>query len=101
MRVVQKAGELLSNMHVALVNQFLKALRKKNEISTLTVHGMLLVRKEGAMICKLEMPVVDVSCHFTSELVDHLTLSITLESSMGGLTHDIVCITTRYLLQDF
>jgi len=101
--VVQKVGELLSNMHVVLFKKMLTQSRKKDDVNSFTVHGMLLTRQEGLMLCKLEMPVVDLS----GELIYLVKLSLhkncminfniclTMESSLGGLTKDIICSTIR------
>lgn len=58
---------------------------------------MLLVRQQGTMLCSMKMPLVDVLHSFSplsNTMIDDSSLSITVESSMGGLTHDIVCSTT-------
>lgn len=97
MPVVRKTGELLANLHIVLVKDCLKLLNEKKLMTSshrsreLVMHGLLLIRLQGAVICSLKMPVVDVVRHFLSQsatTADIPTLSITLESSLGGQTAD-------------
>ena len=89
--VIHKTGELLANMHIVLVKKVLRIMKKEKLTSSvsLSVHGILLVRQQGTMLCSMKMPVVDVSRG--QSVTDYSTLSITMESAMGGLNNDIVC----------
>ena len=90
--VIHKTEELLANMHIVLVKKVLRIMKKEKLTSSvsLSVHGILLVRQQGTMLCSMKMPVVDVSRDCQS-VTDYSTLSITMESAMGGLNNDIVC----------
>ena len=114
--VVHKTGELLANMHIMLVRDIVNLLKEKRlttsscERCELVMHGLLLIRSEGALLCTMKMPVVDVVRHlsqfatamaFSTTIADIPTLSITLESSLGGLTPDTVCSSITSLLNKF
>ena len=52
----------------------------------------------------MKMPVVDVPRNYSPQsatMAEGSTLSITIESSLGGLTHDIVCSTITHLILNF
>jgi len=75
----------------------------------LVMHGLLLIRSEGALLCNMKMPVVDVVHHLSqlptanvpTTIADIPTVSITLESSLGGLTADAVCSSITSLINNF
>ena len=89
-------------MHIVLVKKVLKLLKGKEKLTgTLVVYGLLLIRQQGTLLCSMKMPVVDVLHDYLPQSADIPTLSITIESSLGGLTHDIVCSSITYLLSKF
>ena len=103
--VVRNTGELLANIHIVLVKRFLKLLKKKEKFTgSLVVYGLLLVRSQGALLCSMKIPVVNVPCDYSPQsatMAEGSTLSITTESSLGGLTHDIVCSAITHLIMNF
>ena len=99
--VVRKTGELLANMHIAVVKRFLNLLQKKMTLtSSLTMYGLLLARHQGTVICSMTMPVVDVA-QLQPESNACPTLSIRIESCLGGLTPHSVCTSITQLIMKF
>ena len=94
--VAKKTGELLANMHIVVVKRFLKLLQKKVTLTS-SMYGLLLARRQGTVLCSMTMPVVDVS-QLQPESNTCPTLSIKIESCLGGLTPHSVCTSITQLI---
>ena len=84
--IPEDISEVLANIHIVLVKNFLTSICKGNATTTTTVEcrGVFLSKVLGACHCKMIMPVIDVD--------ESNLLQVALASCMHGqLTKDNLC----------
>lgn len=97
--VVKNTGELLANMHSVLVKRFLKSLEMEKLTSSLAIHRLLITRQQGTSLCKMTIPLVNTSQHWSDIMIDQPTVSIDIQSAFGGLLADRPCSSITHLMQ--
>ena len=93
MTILEKTGELLSNMHILLVKKMVKRLELM-EIPNLEVSGILISRPTGIVICSYEMPIVELEDYLYSTKGAKLTL----KSNVNALQAENICVSVWDLL---
>ena len=93
--LIEKTGELLSNMHIVLVTKALKSLRENvfQRKENLAVKGILISKTWGIISCEMCMPVVGLHTRAAQPHVDVKFSCTTPHPSVDSL-----CIALRKLL---
>ena len=95
--MLEKSGELLSNMHIALVNKMLKEERLIDmNIEKLEISGILISRPSGISVFMYEMPVIKAEDLPTRR--NNATLK--LQTNLNSVLPESICVAMQKLLND-
>ena len=100
--VLQKVGELLSNMHILLLKKALKRLKEQsNGIATnlnVKLKGAVVSRGFGTATCIYEIPFLNIEDH---RIIDpHELASVEIQNDINVPLPDVLCSFFQSLLTD-
>jgi len=91
-RVLEKLGELLSNMHIILVKKALKQLKNP---TGLELKGAVISRAIGTVHCKYLMPFVNIEVDTQMN-----SAQVIIETDRNPTTPSSVCVFLHHLIND-
>ena len=95
-KVLEKLGELVSNIHILLVRKALKRFGANDMPTSLRMKGALLSRGVGTGTCLYDMPFLTIECD--SIILEQDLATLHIETCLNAPLPGFVCVLLQHLI---